>query len=132
MRGKARAAYHKGKCAEKHIPIISMDYMYMESAESEDRGMPIIVAKDSESSWIMARVIPKKGKRVQVIRELGKMIDWMGHKRLALKSDQEPAILEVKECIKSERPEEVLKNQRHTTAAAMEMQRGPSNQCKGS
>ena len=61
VRGKARAAYHKGKCADKQIPSIIMDYMYMESSEAEDRGMPIMVVKDSESGWTMARVVPKKG-----------------------------------------------------------------------
>ena len=49
VRGKARATYHKKERAERQIPVISMDYMYMESAGSEDRGMPIMVAKDSES-----------------------------------------------------------------------------------
>ena len=43
VRGKARAKYHKGAKNEDHIPVVSADYMYMESKESEDEGMPILV-----------------------------------------------------------------------------------------
>ena len=95
-RGKARATYHKSKDGERQMLVISIDYMYMETAESDEKGMPILVAKDSESGWITARVIPKKEKHAHAIKELGKMMDWMGHKRMAIKSDQEPAIMEVK------------------------------------
>ena len=108
IRGKARATYHKKGKSEKQIPIISLDYMYMETAESESRGMPILVAKGSESGWVTARVIPKKGKHVHAIKEMGKMLDWMGYKRAVIKTDQEPSIMEVKECIKAERQEEIL------------------------
>ena len=42
VRGKARAVYHKrNNSGEKHVPIIGMDYMYMKSEQTEERGMPI-------------------------------------------------------------------------------------------
>ena len=38
VRGKARAAYHKkDKRGERHVPIIGMDYMYMESEQTDGR-----------------------------------------------------------------------------------------------
>ena len=108
VRGKARAKYHKGVKGEKHVPVISADYMYMESKESEDKGMPILVVKDRDSGWISARVVPKKGKHVYAIKEMSKLIDWMGYRRIIIKTDQEPAIMDLKECVKNERPEEIM------------------------
>ena len=108
VRGKARANYHKKSRDEKHIPTISMDYMFMESKEAEVKGMPIMVIKDHDSGWTAARVVPKKGKQSYAIKEVCKIIDWLGYRRVILKSDQEPAIMEVKECIKAERPEEIM------------------------
>ena len=61
VRGKARASYHKQKDkGERHVPTVSMDYMYMESDKSEERGMPMLVFKDNDSGWTSARVVPKK------------------------------------------------------------------------
>ena len=51
VRGKARAKYHKGVKDEKHVPVVSADYMYMETKESEEKGMPILVVKDRDSGW---------------------------------------------------------------------------------
>ena len=73
VRGKARAKYHKGVKDEKHVPMISADYLYMESKESEDKGMPILVVKDRHSGWISARVVPKKGKHVYAVKEMSKL-----------------------------------------------------------
>ena len=40
VRGKARAKYHKGAKNEDHIPVVSADYMYMESRRQRIRGCP--------------------------------------------------------------------------------------------
>ena len=108
VRGKARAKYHKGVKDEKHVPVVSMDYMFMESQTTEDKGMPIMVVKDRDSGWLSARVVPKKGKHVYTMKEMSRLIDWLGYRRIILKTDQEPAIMEFKQCGKSERPEEIM------------------------
>ena len=108
VRGKARAKYHKGVKNENRIPVVSVDYMYMESKETEDKGMPVVVAKDRDSGWISARVVPKKGKHVYTMKEMSRLIDWLGYRRIIRKTDQEPAIMEFKQCGKSERPEEIM------------------------
>ena len=103
VRGKAKAAYHNMKAkGPEDISVVSMDYMYMETAESDDRGMPILVTKDRTTGWTSARVVPKKGKHPYAVKGVMQDIEWMGYKKVILKSDQEPAILEVKDIIKKE------------------------------
>ena len=36
-------------------------YMHSEQEKEEEKGMPIIVAKDNRTKMIMARVVPSKG-----------------------------------------------------------------------
>ena len=55
-----------------------MDYMYMESEQVEERGMPILVLKDEESGWTSSRVVPKRGKHAYAIKSVCKDIEWMG------------------------------------------------------
>ena len=50
------------------MPTIAADYMYMSESqrESEERGMPILVARDLRDStggtgMVFARVVPQKG-----------------------------------------------------------------------
>ena len=79
VKGKAKDDPHRRKIKqdeEQDIPIISIDYMFMESrearlrrkeinkrrAESEEeevKGMPILVLKDSRTKVALARVVPK-------------------------------------------------------------------------
>ena len=63
--GKSKANPHKKKGErDLTVPEVHMDYMFMESREAvtdegNRLGMPILVAKDRESKWIMASVVPR-------------------------------------------------------------------------
>ena len=95
VKGKAKDDPHKRKIKEdekREIPIVSIDYMYMESKESrvrrkeeerrnkrqegqeeeESRGMPILVLKVSRTKVAVARVVPRKGRDKYAIESLQK------------------------------------------------------------
>ena len=67
VKGKAKGLPHRGHDKEgrkeEEIPVVSFDYMFMhdDQKEGEERGMPILLAKDRRSKVIRARVIPQKG-----------------------------------------------------------------------
>ena len=48
---------------EGDVPTKGIDYMYMHSEreKEEEKGVPIIVAKDNKTKMIMARVVPRQG-----------------------------------------------------------------------
>ena len=48
---------------EGEAPTIGVDYVYARSEQEkeEEKGMPIIVAKDNKTKMIMAMVVPSKG-----------------------------------------------------------------------
>ena len=64
--------------------------------------MPIMVVKDRRTKVIRARVVPRKGKHWYGIKVLSGILDSLGHKKIMFKSDQEPAIMGLKEAVKNE------------------------------
>ena len=81
--GKAKENAHFTKADDRKsdVPVVSMDYTYMEEAKKEDnqegeeleegtdeydlevkkRGMPILVVYDREHKYITTTVVPKRG-----------------------------------------------------------------------
>ena len=110
VRGKSKAAAHrKHDMSDQDIPVISVDYMYMEPPkEDKELGMPILVMKDRRTGWIQSSVVPRKGKCAHAIKEVCRGLDTLGYKQVVLKSDQEPAIMELKACVKRERGEDTI------------------------
>ena len=70
--------------------------------------MPILVAKDRKTKVVRARVVPQKGVQAYAVKVLGGIVDSLGYKRVLLKSDQEPAILSLKERVKNESGVEIM------------------------
>ena len=56
---------------------------------------------------MMASVVPRKGRCPHACNRLETMLDQLGHKRVVLISDQEPAIIELKEGLERVREEEL-------------------------
>ena len=107
VRGTAHGNQHRRKKAiegEERQPVISVDYMCMHDnqGEGEERGMPIMVIKDRRTRIIRARVVPQKGNHRYSIKVLSGVVESLGHSTVILKSDQEPAIMALKEAVKSE------------------------------
>ena len=83
---------------------MSVDYTFMHDnqAESEEKGMPVMVIKDRSTRIIRARVVIQKGSHWCSIKVLSGVIESLGHSKVILKSDQEPSILALKDSVKSE------------------------------
>ena len=84
--------------------MVPIDYMLMHDnqGEGEGKGMPIIVIKDRKTRVIRVRVVPQKGNRWYGIKALSGVIEGLGHPKIILKSDQEPALISLKDAAKSE------------------------------
>ena len=107
VRGKAKADHHKTVKRRSEIPIAGIDYMWMTSSEDkgeagDQRGMPILVSVDEETGWVGAWVVPEKGEHWHAIKVLTGNLEEVGHKRVIVRSDQEPAILKLKQAVKRE------------------------------
>ena len=109
VQGKCNNDGHfKQPVTQEGNPVISIDYAYMKTAELEEqRGHPILVTKCSSTKWISANVVPKKGAYPEGIRRFGEELDKLGHRRMTLKSDQEPAIVCLKEATIRERRQDI-------------------------
>ena len=59
--------------------------------------------KDSRSQVAFSRVVPKKGKDPYAIRRLQTEIAKLGYNKLILQSDNEAAIVALKEAVKRDR-----------------------------
>ncbi len=59
--------------------------------------MPIIDAKDNETEMMMAKVVPHKGVPEYAVDVVRSFVEQLGHNKAILKSDNEPAILALKE-----------------------------------
>ena len=114
IKGKAKGLPHRKigeeMKSEETVPVVSFDYMFMDDdqKEHEEKGMPILVAKDRKKKVVRARVVPQKGKHWYSIKIASGIVDSLGYKRVVLKSDQEPAIMSLKEGVKNESGAEIV------------------------
>ena len=107
VKGKANGNPHRSRKTmdeESREPIVSVDYMFMHDnqGEGEEKRMPIVVIKDWKTRTTRARVVPQKGSHWYGIKVLSGVIESLGHSKVILKSDQEPALLSLKDAVKSE------------------------------
>ena len=108
-KGQSKSDPHKRvEEKESEIPIVGIDYAYMEEQSSEDLGMPLLIVKDRKSGFIMADVVPEKGENDYAIKRLSNNLGILGHQEMIIKSDGEPAIVALKKAVKRERPENIM------------------------
>ena len=111
VKGKADAAGHHRRRANREVPEISMDYMFLTGRGEEDEddsGMPTIVLRDSETRIIRARLVPAKGAHAYAIKRIAKDLRLLGYNRYILKSDGEAAIVRLKEAVKAESAQHII------------------------
>eukprot|EP00973_Karenia_brevis_P047090 6536357-Karenia_brevis.AAC.1 len=98
VRGKKKNPGHKKvkeKGSVRGVPIISFDYMYMTSKDS-DGSNPIIVIKDHHQGGVWSMMALRKGGRsTYAAARIAKIINDAGYKKCILKCDQEPAVKEL-------------------------------------
>ena len=71
-------------------------------------GIPILVGKEEKSGWYMAAVVPSKGRCTHAVRKIEEMMDSLGYTKVVMKTDQEPAIMELKDSVRRSRVEEII------------------------
>ena len=80
-------------------PTISMDYMFLGSEDSEERSAPIVAKTMHGTKSKTARVAPKKGAVSKVAELEARDISNWGRKRFIFKTDQEPALIALRDRI---------------------------------
>ena len=65
------------------VPVISLDYGFMTRPKrlEEDKGMPVLVLNDSESSTIKSHVVPKKGVHPYSVKRTAEDLNLLGYKK---------------------------------------------------
>ena len=94
VQAKRKNPSHRRKSddVEKHIPVLSMDYMYMNEIDDEN-NLPILVIHDSMSEGVWAMFVKRKGNYSEYVsKKLFDIVNMLGYSKIVLKSDQEPAI----------------------------------------
>ena len=82
------------------MAVVGLDYMWMEEhEEDEEKGMPIIVGRCRRTKWVFAEVVPHKGMDPYAVKRVTQSLKLLGYPKLDLKTDQEPAILKLKEAV---------------------------------
>ena len=96
MAGRGVADKHSAADhSEDAVAVVAMDYGYL--AEREDGATPILFVKDRKHRWYSATCMPSKGTAHPFCaKTTAKAIALGGHRRIILRSDQEPAMVALK------------------------------------
>ena len=100
--GAARDSQHRAQDrSEIAVPTLHADYGFMgakdEAEERDARCMPILVLKFDKDKFLHSHAVPAKGlKHPWGARKMADSILRNGYPKVIVKTDQEPAILEVK------------------------------------
>eukprot|EP00971_Amphidinium_carterae_P352401 6492579-Amphidinium_carterae.1 len=97
--GHARSDPHRRKPQESDI--FAFDYGYMERqadlSGEEESASPILIGRDSRSSWTSAELVPTKGAgHPWPLESLLTVVRGLGYPRIILRTDGEPAILDLR------------------------------------
>jgi len=86
--------------------------MFMNEVDEEaEEGMPILVMHDRASKTIFADVVPATGLNPYAVARMKANLESLGYKRVVIKTDQEPAIMALKEAVVRETHMEVVKEE---------------------
>ena len=91
---------HRAGGRETTIPVIAIDYGFLNERDDllqEAAGAPILVSKCNPDREIGAAVVPTKGADECAVAELKNDVICSGFTAVLFRSDNEPAILALKE-----------------------------------
>ena len=109
--GKAVSDPHQKKMeGPGSVPVISIDYAFMGLGQHEDDGSqnPILVMEDDTTKVITAHMMPRKGPDEYATSRIAQDIRGLGYRKIILKSDQEPAIVALKDSVSAATGIEVI------------------------
>ena len=98
--GRGRMHQHRAGGRETAIPAIAIDYGYLNERDDqlqETAIAPIWVSKGDRDRWIGAAIVPTKGADEYAVAELKNDVCGRGFAEVLVRSDNEPAILALKE-----------------------------------
>ena len=88
---------------DEKLPTLSIDYGFM-SKKGEDGAMPMLCVKEKHSKKHAASVVDAKGATDYATSFLVGVIKELAYKRIVFKSDNEPAILALKDKVIASMP----------------------------
>ena len=98
VRGRAVASPHKvgdRSDRESRVPTVAIDYTFLGS--DGDETFPVLVVKEDRAGAITAIPVQCKGTGDQwAVDYIKQFIEFIAYKRIVIRSDQEPAILDIK------------------------------------
>jgi hypothetical protein len=102
VRGAAVNDPHRRQQPKPDIATIVLDYSFLSSADEKTEGcMPVLNIKDVWSKRCCSEIVPRKGAHSYAGEVLDRFVTTLGHTRVILKSDQEPAIIALKEMVRN-------------------------------
>ncbi len=103
--GRVKKAQDEGE-----VPKVVVDYTRTRSEQEkeEEKGTPIVVAKDNKTKTIMARIAPSNEAESYGVETVDMMVERLGYRKLIMRSDDEPAILALKEAVRRESHVEIV------------------------
>ena len=102
VRGAGVNDPHKRHQPRPEIATISLDYSFLSSADEKTEGcMPVLNLKDTWSKRCCSEIVPRKGAHSYAVEVVQRFITSLGYTRVILKSDQEPAIMALKEMVRN-------------------------------
>ena len=107
VRGKGVSTPHRQGCREERMGItISLDYCFMNGEDEDEPDAPkILIMYDDHRECLWAIPVEQKGAVEWVVKFIVEKLDNIGYRGvpITIKSDQEPAILALKNAIAARR-----------------------------
>ncbi len=82
--------------------------MHSEQRKGEEQGTPIVVLNDERTKMTTAKVAPSKGVDVYAVDSVSGALEQLGHRRIVLRRNSEPAMLALQEAARRESDLEIL------------------------
>ena len=111
--GKCVASRHvKQNSKATEVATISMDYFYFIKAESyEERGPPSIAIVDDKTRKLKSAVLNQKGVDEWSVKVVKNYIEMLGYKKIILRTDNENAIMALRNEVKHRSHVEIIPEQ---------------------
>ena len=72
---------------------VSMDYGFLGEKESEEQVTPVLVIRERRHKMTCAMLVPREGTEIHwIAKRAAQCIGLLGHDRVTLRCDSEPAI----------------------------------------
>ena len=107
MEAFGREWQHAAHIGKQTIPLMSCDYLFVTPKgvflrnelpdDERERALKVLVAYCGATGCIFAHAVPVKGVHEDgyIVEQLKRDVLWLGHSKVVIRSDNEPALLQV-------------------------------------